>query len=88
MAEYLSYREAARLTHKSVISIKRWRRNGMPMGWEIRDGQRYRVVEKKILQKWWRERMAADPVWQAKLRKQRNSTEDATRRESNLPSIR
>lgn len=75
MDEWLSYREAAKLTGKSIVSIKRWRRNGMPMGWEIREGQRYRVVRKAILQKWWRERMTADPVWQNKLRRLLNENE-------------
>lgn len=88
MAELLTYREAARATRRSVITIKRWRRNGMPMGWEIREGQKHRVVDEAVLKKWWRERMTADPVWQHRLKKIRQEREEATRRENNLPSIR
>ncbi|SDG22247.1 hypothetical protein SAMN04488590_0231 [Microbacterium sp. 77mftsu3.1] len=43
------------------------------MGWEIRDGQRCRVVEKSVLLKWWRERMKNDPAHQYRLRAQRNA---------------
>lgn len=64
----LTYREAARLVHRSPRAIRRWRYNGMPMQWEIRDGQRCRVVDEKILRKWWRDRMKNDPVHQARLR--------------------
>ncbi|GAA3948026.1 hypothetical protein [Microbacterium soli] len=88
MAEYLTYREAAKVTRRSVVTIKRWRRNGMPMGWEMRDGQRHRVVDERILKTWWRERMTADPVWQARLRKMRREREEATRRNHDLPSSR
>lgn len=88
MAEYLTYREAAKVAHRSVITIKRWRRNGMPMSWQVREGQRHRVVDEAVLKQWWRERMIADPVWQARLRKMRREREDATRRESNLHGSR
>lgn len=88
MTEYLTYREAAKVARRSVITIKRWRRNGMPMGWQVRDGQRHRVVEESILKKWWRERMTADPVWQARLRRTIREREEAARRESNLHGSR
>lgn len=88
MAEQLTYREAAKVTRRSVVTIKRWRRNGMPMGWETRDGQRHRVVDERTLKKWWRDRMTADPVWQARLRKMRREREEATRRDNDLPSSR
>ncbi|GGM41942.1 hypothetical protein GCM10010489_11200 [Microbacterium saperdae] len=78
MAEYLSYRESAKFLGKSVVTIKRWRRNGMPMLWEVRDGQRYRVVEKQVLQAWWRQRLAADPVWRHVLRRRIAEREDAS----------
>lgn len=65
MAEYLTYREAARKVQRSVKTIKRWRRHGMPMTWR----GRFRVVEVEILKAWWRDRMKADPVWQAKVRR-------------------
>lgn len=88
MGELLTYREAAKVARRSVITIKRWRRNGMPMGWQTRDGQRHRVVDETVLKKWWRERMTADPVWQARLRRTIREREEATRRESNLHSSR
>ncbi len=31
MAEFLTYREAAARTRRSIRSINRWRRGGMPM---------------------------------------------------------
>lgn len=64
----LTYREAARRVHRSIKTIKRWRRQGMPMGWDVREGQHVRVVELPVLQEWWRGRMLADPVHQARLR--------------------
>lgn len=80
MGELLTYREAAKVTRRSVLTIKRWRRNGMPMGWQVREGQRHRVVEEATLKAWWRDRMAADPVWQARLRKMQREREEETRR--------
>ena len=74
MAE-LTYREAAVKVRRSVLTINRWRRNGMPMGWARREGQLHRVVEERILLAWWRERMTADPIHQARLRKMRHAEE-------------
>ncbi|WP_431785363.1 hypothetical protein [Microbacterium maritypicum] len=71
MAEYLTYREAAARTHRSIRSINRWRRGGMPMEWQKRDGQRVRVVRLDILLAWWRERLNSDPAHQYRLRKMR-----------------
>lgn len=70
MAE-LTYREAALRVDRSVRTLWRWRRNGMPMGWAIRDGQRVRVVEEEVLYAWLRERLSGWPVHQYRLRKQR-----------------
>lgn len=64
----LTYREAARRVHRSIKTIKRWRRNGMPMGWATLQGQRVRVVDEEVLLGWFRGRLAADPVHQARLR--------------------
>lgn len=64
----LTYREAARRVHRSVKTIKRWRRNGMPMGWEVREGQSCRVVAEDALLAWWRKTMNADPIHQARMR--------------------
>lgn len=65
MTEYLTYREAATRTRRSIRSIKRWRRAGMPMGFDDRGR---RVVEELALLAWWRARMTADPVHQQRLR--------------------
>lgn len=85
MPKQLSYREAARHTHRSVRAIKRWRQHGMAMGWSTRNGQLVRVVELSVLNAWWRTRMRNDPVWQNKLRAQlaaETAAQDATRRVS------
>lgn len=71
MGKWLTYREAAVRTQRSIRSINRWRRGGMPMGWEERDGKRYRVVEEKILLDWWKERRRSDPAHQYRLRRMR-----------------
>jgi len=38
VAELQSYREASKSVRRSVMTIKRWRRNGLPMGWATREG--------------------------------------------------
>ncbi|OZB85377.1 MAG: hypothetical protein B7X32_03535 [Microbacterium sp. 13-71-7] len=63
MGEPLTYFQAARRVRRSVRTIKRWRRNGMPMGWA--DG--HRVVDEPVLLAWWRDRMSADPVHQLRI---------------------
>lgn len=65
MAEYFTYRQAARRVRRSVRTIKRWRKGGMPMSWQ----NGFRVVELQTLLAWWRDRMSADPVHQQRLRK-------------------
>lgn len=69
MGEMLTYRQAASRVHRSVRAIRYWRQRGMPMGWEIRDGQKVRVVEESVLLAWWRDRLAAWPPHQYRLRK-------------------
>lgn len=64
----LTYREAARRVYRSIKTVKRWRRNGMPMSWDVRNGQRVRVVDEAILLAWWRGRLLADPVHLARMR--------------------
>lgn len=66
---WLSYREAAALVHRSRRTIRYWRQRGMPMGWAIVDGQRIRVVRKKVLQKWFRERLVNWPTHQYRMRR-------------------
>ena len=65
----LTYREAARAVHRSVRTLWRWRKQGMPMGWGIRDGQRVRLVREDVLFAHLRARLMADPVHQLKMRK-------------------
>ncbi|WP_137843842.1 hypothetical protein [Microbacterium sp. 2FI] len=66
----LTYRQAAALVGRSPRTIRYWRLRGMPMGWETRDGQNVRVVEKTVLQAWFRQRLRNDPVHQQRLRAQ------------------
>jgi hypothetical protein len=40
----------------------------MPMGWEQRDGQMVRVVEREVLQAWFRARLIAWPAHRWKMR--------------------
>lgn len=78
----LTYREAARRVGRSPRAIRRWRHSGMPMGWEVRDGQRCRVVEEQTLLRWWRQRLKNDPVHQQRMRKlldRETAAQDATR---------
>ncbi len=76
MAEYLTYKEASVRVKRSVRAINRWRRNGMPMSWEIRDGKRVRVVEVDTLLAWWRDRLTAWPPHQYRLRRMRSAREE------------
>ncbi|SDR71951.1 hypothetical protein [Microbacterium paraoxydans] len=69
MGEMLTYRQAARRVGRSMRAVRYWRARGMPMSWEIREGQKVRVVEESVLLAWWRERMKNDPVYQINLRK-------------------
>lgn len=65
----LTYREAAREVRRSVRTIKRWRRAGMTMTWEQRDGQRVRVVDEDLLFATLRDRLDAWPSHQYRLRR-------------------
>lgn len=67
----LTYREAAKRVGRTPRAIRYWRQHGMPMGWETRDGQRCRVVDEKVLLKWWRTRLANDPAHQYRMRAKR-----------------
>ena len=80
----LTYREAAKRVGRSRRTIRHWRLNGMRMGWEIRDGQRVRVVDETVLLAWWRERLRNWPAHQYRLRAQtaqQQTPHDTTRRE-------
>lgn len=62
-------REAARTVHRWVGTIKRWRRVGMPMTWDLRHGQKVRVVDEDVLFAWLRDRLDAWPSHQYRLRR-------------------
>jgi len=74
----LTYREAAVRTKRSIRTINRWRRGGMPMEWEMRGDQRVRVVREDILLQWWRDRLTAWPTHQYRLRKMRSDSAGKT----------
>lgn len=67
--EYLTYKQAAARVSSSVRTIRNWASWGMPMRWQVIDGQRTRVVELEVLLAFWRERMAASPVHFYRMRK-------------------
>lgn len=90
-----TYREAARRVRRAPITIKRWRRNGMPMTWEIREGQRVRVVDEDVLLAWWRDRLDGWPTHQYRLRRMRQQAKntpalqhaDTPIEKKNLPNL-
>jgi hypothetical protein len=59
MARWLTYWQAARRVRRSVDTIQRWRRAGMPMSYDARGR---RVVEEAVLLAYWRQAMVADPT--------------------------
>ncbi|HEY9310271.1 MAG TPA: hypothetical protein VIP82_20905 [Microbacterium sp.] len=69
MSDLLTYRQAAALVKRSPRTIRYWRQQGMPMGWEERDGQLVRVVEQEVLQAWFRARLVAWPTHRWRMRK-------------------
>lgn len=77
----LTYQEAATRVGRKVREINRWRAAGMPMTSGIRDGQRVRLVDEQVLLAWFRDRLNADPVHQARMH--RIAVEEA--REYGLP---
>lgn len=69
MPKQLTYREAAKRIGRTTRAIRYMRQDGMPMGWDIRNGQRVRVVEEKVLLKHWRQRLKNWPPHQYRLRR-------------------
>lgn len=67
----LTYREAAKRIGRTTRAIRYMRQDGMPMGWERRNGQMVRVVDEQVLLKHWRERLKRWPPHQYRLRKLR-----------------
>ena len=62
---WLTYRQAAKRTGRSLNTVKRWRRQGMPMETDPRGR---RIVHQKVLMAWFRARLMADPIMQQKRR--------------------
>ncbi|WP_372968524.1 WhiB family transcriptional regulator [Microbacterium sp.] len=67
--QWLTYAEAGKRIGRNDRTVRRWAREGMPMRWAKRDGQRVRVVELAVLQKWFRDTLQASPVHFYRLRK-------------------
>lgn len=65
MEPHFTYRGAAKRVGRSIITIKRWRRNGMPMSF---DAEGRRIVAESTLLATFRACLAADPIHQARLR--------------------
>lgn len=63
---HYTYRQAAHRVGRSIRTIKRWRRAGMPMTF---DNAGMRVVEERVLLAWWRDRLNAWPTHQWRMRK-------------------
>lgn len=82
----LTYREAAARVRRSRRTIRHWRMNGMPMSWDVRDGQRVRVVEVDVLLAWWRQRLKNDPVHQQRVRAKRAAEAAAQTRVEGITS--
>lgn len=63
-----TYRSAAKRVGRSVRTIQHWREWGMPMGWQVIDSQRARVVREDILLKHFRLHLKNNPVHQNRMR--------------------
>lgn len=59
---WLPLRRAARRVNRSLNTVRRWKRKGMPT--RLRDG-RYEVHE-EVLLKWFREMTRANPIYRAR----------------------
>lgn len=70
MNEWLTYKQAAKRVGRSVRTVKRWRRSGMPMTF---NSAGERIVQEPVLLAWWRERLDAWPTHQYRLRALRNT---------------
>lgn len=66
---WLTYNEAAKRIGRSRTSIRSWRRQGMPMRWRNTPDGPERIVDESVLLAWFREKLQADPVHQARMRK-------------------
>ncbi|MFG6445595.1 hypothetical protein ACFXQA_10025 [Microbacterium sp. P07] len=68
-----THRSAAKRVGRSRRTIRNWRVWGMPMGWQVIDGQRTRVVREDLLLEHSRLHMKQNPVHQLRLRAQRRA---------------
>lgn len=68
---WLDYRQAGRRIGRSEGTIKRYRREGMQM--PLRDGRR--MVREDVLLAWYRDRLQAWPIHQARMRSVRLAVE-------------
>ncbi len=68
----LTYRQAAQRVDRSVKTIKRWRRHGLPMGVDDRGR---RVVDEADLLAYYRARLQGWPIHQNRVRKLRAESE-------------
>lgn len=66
---WLSYRQAAELVHRSPRTIRYWKQQGMATILIEKEGQMVRVVEKTVLQAWFRQRLMNWPTHRWRLRK-------------------
>lgn len=66
---WLSYREAGALVKRSPRTIRYWKSQGMETQLIDQDGQQVRVVEKAVLQAWFRDRLMNWPTHRWRLRK-------------------
>lgn len=83
MPKQLTYREAAKRIGRTTRAIRYMRQDGMPMGWDIRNGQRVRVVDEQVLLKHWRQRLKNWPPHQYRLRRARQ--QEAAQAEQEAP---
>ncbi|GGH34081.1 hypothetical protein [Microbacterium album] len=72
MTVWLNYRQAAKRVSRSRRTIRRWKARGMPMTFDDRGR---RVVDEEVLLAWWRGRLLADPIHQARLKAKQKETQ-------------
>ncbi|WP_431795657.1 hypothetical protein [Microbacterium enclense] len=63
-----TYKTAAKRVGRAERTIRHWRLQGMPMGWQTIDGQRTRVVREDILLRHFRLHLAQSPIHQQRMR--------------------
>ena len=74
METNFTYRAAAHRVGRSIRTIKRWRRSGMPMTFN-HAGER--IVTEAVLLAWWRDRLTNDPAHQYRLRAAQKAAQHA-----------